>query len=123
MPPDAWLEWNGDFQVSASGGLLLADGDDWTNQRIIRRLCTAVNGYVWHQDYGAGLLQRIGRPARAGAIQALVRAQIALEGSVAPTPAPQVTVVEDPNTLGLFTITIQYVSNATGEPVTLSFTP
>ena len=121
--PDAWLDWNGDFQVSASGGLLLVDGDDWTNQRIVRRLCTAVNSYVWHQDYGAGLLQRIGRPARAGAIQALVRAQIALEQSVSSTPAPQVIVTEDQNQLGLFTITINYVSNASGEPVTLSFTP
>ena len=121
--PDAFLNWNDDFIVSSSGGLLLAEGDDWSNQRIIRRLCTAVNGYVWHQDYGAGLLQRIGSPARAGAVQALVRAQIALEQSVAAQPAPQVSVVEDQNTLGLFTITIQYVSNATGEPVTLSFTP
>ena len=25
---DAWLEWNDDFKVSASGGLLLATGDD-----------------------------------------------------------------------------------------------
>ena len=121
--PDVFLDWNDDFIVSSSGGLLLAEGDDWSNQRIIRRLCTAVNSYVWHQEYGAGLLQRIGRPARAGAVQALVRAQIALEQSVAPQPAPQVTVVEDANQLGLFTITIQYLSNATGEPVTLSFTP
>ena len=120
---DPAFDWNGDFVVSASGGIVMVDGDDYTNRRVVRRLCTAVNGYVWHQDYGAGLLQRIGRPARAGAIQALVRAQIALEQSVAPTPAPQVTVTEDPNTLGLFTITINYTSNATGEPVTLSFTP
>src|SRR5579862_3217396 len=99
---DAYLDWNGDFVVSASGGLLLADGIDLSNQRIIRRLCTAVQGYVWHLDYGAGLLQRIGRPARVTSIAAVVRAQIALEASVAATPPPVIAVEEDSENLGAF---------------------
>lgn len=119
---DAYLDWNGDFVVSASGGLLLADGIDLSNQRIIRRLCTAVQGYVWHLDYGAGLLQRIGRPARVTSIAAIVRAQIALEASVAATPPPVIGVEEDSENLGAFIITITYTEAATGEPVTLSFT-
>lgn len=120
---DVFLDWNSDFVVSASGGLLLADGVDLSNQRIIRRLCTAVQGYVWHQDYGAGLLQRIGRPGVVTQISSIVRAQIALEATVAASPSPVITVDEDANNLGAFIITIKYTESATGEPVTLSFTP
>ena len=120
---DAWLEWNSDFQVSASGGLLLATGDDLARQRIIRRLCTAVQGYVWHPDYGAGLPQRIGGPGVVTTIQAIVSAQIALESAVARNPAPVVTVTQDANNRGAFTVSINYTSAANGEPVTLSFTP
>ena len=120
---DVFLEWNDDFQVSASGGLLLADGDDLARQRIVRRLCTAVQGYVWHPEYGAGLPQRIGRPGVATTIQAIVSAQMMLEAAVAQTPRPVVIVTQDANTLGAFIVSISYTSAATGEPVTLSFTP
>ena len=120
---DAWLEWDDDFVVCACGGLLLAHGDDLARQRIIRRLCTAVQGYVWHLDYGAGLPQRIGSPGVASTIQAVVRAQIALEAAVAPTPAPTVSVVEDANNLGAFIVSIGYTSAANGEPVELTFSP
>lgn len=120
---DAFLEWNSDFVVSASGGLLLADGIVLSNQRIIRRLCTAVQGYVFHLDYGAGLLQRIGRPGRVTQIASIVRAQIALEATVAAQPSPTITVDEDTDNIGAFIITIKYTESATGEPVTLSFTP
>jgi hypothetical protein len=120
---DAWLDFTGDFIVSASGGLLMADGVDLSNQRIVRRLCTAVQGYIWHLDYGAGLPQRIGRPGDVTRIAAIVRAQIALEATVAASPSPTISVDEDPNDLGGFYITINYTEAATGEPVTLSFTP
>jgi hypothetical protein len=121
--PDLWLEWNDDFQISASGGLLLADGDDFARQRIERRLFTARQGYIWDQAYGAGLPQKIGRPASVAALTALVRSQIALESSVAPFPAPVIQVEADANQLGLFTISIHYTSAATGEPVTLTLAP
>ena len=120
--PDAYLDWQGDFIVSASGGLLLADGIDLSNQRIIRRLCTAVQGYVWHLEYGAGLPQRIGSPARVSAIAAIVRAQIALEATVAASPSPVISVDESTENLNAFTINITYTEAASGEPVTLSFT-
>jgi len=58
---DLWLEWGDDFQVDATGDLLIADGDDEVRQRLERRLFTAVQGYVWHPDYGAGLPQKIGQ--------------------------------------------------------------
>lgn len=118
---DAWLEWNGDFQVSAGGGLLLADGDDLARQRILRRLLTATKGYVWQPEYGAGLPQRVGRPARAETISSIVRSQIALEAAVSPDPPPTIKVAQDANQPGLFTISISYTDAATGEPVNLSF--
>jgi phage baseplate assembly protein W len=120
---DAWCEWNTDFQVSASGGLLLADGDDLARQRIVRRLCTAVQGYVWHPEYGAGLPQRIGRPGVVSTIKAIVVAQMTLEAAVAHNPPPVVAVTQDANNRGAFVIAINYVSAANGEPITLSFTP
>lgn len=120
--PDAFLEWNGDFVASPSGGLLLASGDDFARQRIIRRLLTAVNGYIFHLDYGAGLPQKIGSPAFLPTLKSLIRSQIALESSVAPTPAPIIAVTQDKNNLGLYTISIKYTAAASGSPVTLSFT-
>lgn len=101
----------------------MADGVTLSNQRIVRRLCTAVNGYDFHLDYGAGLPQRIGRPANPTTIAAIVRAQIALEATVAPQPSPVITVDADTETPGSFVISITYTEAATGEPVTLSFTP
>ena len=118
--PDAFLEWGGDFAVSASGGLLLADRDDLARQRIERRLFTAVRGYVWHQDYGVGLPQKIGRTVNVATLTALVRSQIALEAAVAPYPVPVISVAEDQNNLNLYTISISYTSAVNGSPVTLS---
>ena len=121
--PDAYLDWEGDFVVSASGGLLLAEGVDFANQRILRRLLTAIKGYVWHPEYGIGLPQKIGRFANVYTLYALVRSQIALESSVAKSPAPTIGVAEDSANPGLFVISIKYTYAATGEPVTLTFTP
>lgn len=118
---DLWLEWKNDFEQTASGDLQLADGDDMTRQRIERRLFTAVRGYIWHQDYGAGLQQKIGTTALAANIQSLCRAQIALEQSVATTPIPVIKVWESKTNLGLFVISITYTDAATGQSVDLQF--
>lgn len=118
---DASVEWNDDFQVTAAGGLLLADGDDLARQRILRRLFTAVQGYLWHLSYGAGLPQRIGRPARVEAISSIVRSQIALEKAVAPNPPPVIRIEQDANQRGLFNISISYTFAANGLPTTLTF--
>jgi hypothetical protein len=94
---DVSLEWNGDFQASATGDLALADGDDLSRQQIIRRLMTAINGYVFHLDYGAGLPQKIGSPARQREIESVIRSQIALEASVDASKPVQIKVTEDQN--------------------------
>ena len=118
---DLSLEWGDDLQLTPGGDLLLADGDVMVRQHIDRRLFTAVRAYVWHQDYGAGLPQRIGRVARARDIRSLVVAQIGMEATVAKTPVPTVTVAEDETVFGLFNIGIDYTDAATGQSVSLSF--
>jgi phage baseplate assembly protein W len=115
---DAFLEWHTDFQPDASGDLLVIDGDDEARQRLERRLFTAVQGYVWHPSYGAGLPQKIGSVLSAAQIQAVCQAQLALEQSVAANPPAQIQVSAVAN--GTVTISITYWDAKTG--VSVSFT-
>ena len=119
---DISLEWQGDFQLSPTGGLALSSGDDYARQRIIRRLFTNLQSYIWHQDYGAGLPAKIGTTIRPSQVESIVRSQIALEASVAASPAPKVTVTASRNPPGLYVINIMYTAAATGAPVNLTFT-
>jgi phage baseplate assembly protein W len=120
---DLFLEWGEDFVAAANGDLLLVSGSDETRQAISRRLFTAVQGYVFHPDYGAGLPQKIGSTASTNALTALVRSQTALESAVDQSQPVTVDVTADANQLGLYTITISYTEAVTGAPVELSFTP
>jgi len=117
---DVNLEWTDDFQPDSSGDLQTVDGDDEVRQRLERRLFTAVQGYVWHPNYGAGLPQKVGSVLTVPEIQAIVAAQLALEASVAPSPPAQMTVVVSPNNPSLVTISILYWNAVTG--VSVSFT-
>lgn len=119
--PDVSLEWQDDFQPSPTGDLALSDGSDLARQRIVRRLCTAINGYIWELGYGGGLPQKIGRTAQPPAIQSLVRAQLKLEAAVSQRPPAQITVTEDAVNIGAFIITIVYVDANLGEQTSLSF--
>jgi hypothetical protein len=117
---DVSLEWHDDFEPDATGDLLMVDGDDEVRQRLERRLFTAVQGYVWHPSYGAGLPQKIGSVLSVADIKSVVAQQLALEASVAPNPPAQLTVGASPNEPGLVAIGIQYWDAATG--VSVSFT-
>ena len=117
---DVSLEWHDDFEPDATGDLLVVDGDDEVRQRLERRLFTAVQGYVWHPSYGAGLPQKIGSVLSVADIKSVVAQQLALEASVAPNPPAQLTVGASPNEPGLVAIGIQYWDAATG--VSVSFT-
>lgn len=119
---DLSAEWGGDFGVSATGDLLLASGDDMTRQRIIRRLMTAVRGYIWHPDYGAGLPQRIGVADKPARIKAIVNSQLALDASIARVPPARIFVETVQNNPGLVSVRVEYASAETGLPMTLSFT-
>ena len=111
--------WFGqDLNVAASGDLLTVDGVAKGTQRILRRLLTNPGDYIWHPDYGAGLASKIGQPFDAEACEALIKAQIYLEASVARSPQPVITVTEITNGLS---VSIQYTDNDTGQVVALSF--
>jgi hypothetical protein len=117
---DVSLEWNDDFQPDATGDLIVVDGDDEVRQRLERRLFTAVQGYVWHQDYGAGLPQKIGSVLTVAEIKSVVSSQLALEASVAPSPPAQLTVTGQPG--GTVSIGILYWNAKTGVTVSFSIT-
>jgi hypothetical protein len=117
---DVSLEWGADFDVDANGDLLLVDGDDEVRQRLERRLFTAVNGYVWHPEYGAGLPQKIGSVYSVSQIKSICQQQLNLEASVATNPPPILTVTRDPNQPDLTVIGIQYWDAVTG--ISVSFT-
>ncbi len=109
---DLSLEWGGDLSLSPTGDLVMSESDNLTRQRILRRLLTSVRGYVWHQDYGAGLPQRIGLVAQARSIRALCLSQINLEASVAKLPIPVIKVSAASN--GFFLIAIFFTNALTG---------
>ncbi len=112
---DIGVPWKGDFDLTPSGDLVMADGNDMVEQLIIRRLMTATQGYIFHPPYGAGLPQRIGLVALARNIRSIVLSQINLEATVAPVPLPTVTVQDQGQ--GLFVINIGYTSAVTGKAV------
>jgi hypothetical protein len=117
--PDIAHVYGGDLQLNSSGGLLTVDGDALTQQRILHRLLTNVGDYIWELTYGAGLPTFVGSPVNAPAIAAVVRQQILLERTVAPSPEPQITVQASPT--GYVTVTIIYADATTGATQTLSF--
>jgi hypothetical protein len=119
---DLYLEWQGDFQVDPTGDLFMIDGDVEVRQRLERRLFTAVQGYVWHPEYGAGLPQKIGDPWTVESIRSVVATQLGLEASVAPNPPAQLTVQASPNDPGLIGISIKYWDAATGVSVSFEIT-
>jgi hypothetical protein len=117
---DIWLDWQDDFRVSPQGGLVFVDGDDEARQRLMRRLCTAVKGYIWHPEYGAGLPQKIGDPWLPSEVEAICRSQVNMEASVAISPPPRVNVAEV--IPGMVSIDIQYISAQTGLAVQFNIT-
>lgn len=119
---EVFCEWHEDWILDASGDLLTVEGDVETRQRLERRLFTAVQGYVWHPEYGAGLPQKIGEGLRVYEVRAVCAAQLALEASVAPNPPAVLTVLASPNQPSNVGIGIQYWDAATGVAVTFNIT-
>jgi hypothetical protein len=87
--------WGQDITAGPTGDLGTVVRSDRTSQRLIRRLLTNPGGtdYLWQPDYGAGLPALIGQPLDLGALDALIRGQIALEPSVAQNPAPVINLI------------------------------
>lgn len=117
---DLLLDWNTDLSLTPSGDLALVDGDDFVRQRIIRRLFTAAQGYVFHLDYGAGMLQKIGGLFTPQQIEAVVRSQLILEDSVAKSPPARISVAWDKTAPGTQIILITYTDAPSGRQISLT---
>jgi hypothetical protein len=115
---DLFHWWDQDLEAGPTGDLFTVEGTSLGQQRVLRRLLTSPGSYIWHPEYGAGLPAYIGSTADVSSIEALIRAQMFLEASVAQDPAPVVTASEIPS--GVF-VQIQYVDADTGKQVSLSF--
>jgi hypothetical protein len=118
MPLDIGHEWAGDLTVGSTGDLDAVGGPTAVTQRILRRLLTNAGDYIWNLTYGAGLPRFVGTPESDVQIGAIVRHQLALEASVAVSPASHVTVFRpDGPGGGTFEVAIRYTDASTGQLV------
>lgn len=116
---DANQYFSGDLTLSATGDLLTADSPTESQQRVLRRLLTNQQDYLWQPLYGAGLPSYIGQPLDQAAITALIKSQMYLEADVSHDPEPQIVLQQIPNGISA---QITYTSIDTGLPAYLSFT-
>ena len=107
-----------DIDFDAGGDLALAEGTELGQQRVLRRLLTNPQEYIWHGQYGAGLARFLGRPASAQRIAAIARGQIFKESVVARTPSPVIDVAS--NGTGAVILTIQYADKEQQKTVLLT---
>jgi hypothetical protein len=116
--PDAYHVFSGDLAFSSNGDLQTVDSVTESQQRILRRLLTNPQDYIWQPNYGAGLPATIGQPTDEVAIESLIKTQMYLEASVVQNPQPQV----DFSTFsGGITASIRYIESDSNQPTTLSF--
>ncbi len=113
--------WSGDLALTVSGDIMPVDGSDLGVQRVIRRLLTAENAVLFHADYGAGLLAKIGSPIPARRILGIVRSQMFREAAVSQEPPPNIAVNEIPAGSGRQVVSIHYQDRQSGAPMVLSF--
>jgi hypothetical protein len=116
---DLALEFGGDLLIGPTGDLLLVDGSELTQQRVLRRLLTNPGDYIWQLSYGAGLGQYVGLPGVGASVVGISRAQMLLESGVGISPAPVITafVQED----GKVTLSLKYADASDGASSTLTF--
>jgi hypothetical protein len=120
---DLFHEWGSDLVVGSGGDLALASGSNVVSQRVCRRLLTNLGDYLWNLDYGGGLGQFVGLPAKSADIEAVVVNQLLLETSVPTTPAPQVTTTVVDVANGYVVANITYADPTSGQSVTLNVSP
>ncbi len=108
----------GDLALSSGGDLATVSGLDLSKQRVLRRLLTNPGDYIWRPTYGAGLPAQVGSTTSAARLQALILSQMLMEPSVAPSPAPVITVTTGAVSM---TVAIVYVEAASGQTQSLTF--
>lgn len=115
-------QWGSDLLVGSTGDLATASGAELGQQRVLRRLLTNLDDYIWQLTYGAGLARFIGQPGNAVLTRALIRSQIFKEASVARTPEPVIDVQVAPDGApGTVYVHIRYVDAPSGQTQALSF--
>jgi hypothetical protein len=120
MLNDAYLTWSGDLQVSPIGDVLLVSDGALGQQRVLRRLLTNMNDYIWAPDYGAGLGEYVGAATNTRQIVGGIRRQLFDEATVArlPQPAVEVDLVGD----GGIYVDLQYSDAVSLTAQSLTFT-
>jgi phage baseplate assembly protein W len=116
---DANLLWGGDLRVGSGGDVALSSGTDLGVQRVLRRLLTNPQSYLWAPQYGAGLPALVGATVDAASVAALILAQMGLESAVAMTPEPRISA--QPTADGSLFIQISYADAASGTVQTTQF--
>jgi hypothetical protein len=117
---DIFHEWGSDLKVGSGGDLALASGSAVVSQRVCRRLLTNPRDYIWNLDYGGGLAQFVGLPAKTADIEAVIMSQLLLETAVPTTPAPQVTTTVVDAATGSVVANITYADPTSQQSVTLN---
>jgi hypothetical protein len=120
MLNDATLVWGGDLVIGATGDIAVASGTNLGQQRVLRRLLTNANDYVWHPSYGAGLGQFVGATINERMIVGTIKSQIFAESAVARQPDPTITAQMLSN--ASVYVEISYVDALNGGTQSLSFT-
>jgi hypothetical protein len=116
---DIAQQYGTDLTIGPTGDLALAMGPALTQQRVLRRLLTNPNDYIWQLQYGAGLGQFVGQTTNPLQVKAVIRSQISREREIAQTPAPIVDVRMD--ITGALYVSLQYVDVSSGQTQLLSF--
>ena len=86
---DLFVWWGQDLTILPTGDVLTCDGTIEGEQRVLRRLLTPPQSYIWHPEYGAGLSSYVGQPAQADAIGSLILAQMLISLSANHRPPTQ----------------------------------
>ena len=107
-----------DLSVGPTGDLGTVDQDNWTQQRIIRRLLTNQGDYIWQLAYGAGLPGMVGSTISVQQLAAIIRQQLGLETAVATQPEPSVELQGDQT--GNIIASVSYKDALTGTSQTLT---
>jgi len=108
----------GDLALDSTGDMLLATDTVGGEQRVLRRLLTPIKGYLWQQDYGAGVPAKVGENYDEDGIRGVIRAQIFNEAVVSRSPDPIINFSQITNGVS---VQIQYNDAVTRKPVSLNF--
>ncbi len=108
----------GDLSLSPSGDLAVVTGAAEGRQRVLRRILTLAGNYIWNLGYGGSAPELVGSLATPKQVEALMRAQMLKEASVAQSPPPVVKVSTIAHGL---TVSIQYTDSGTSDPILLGF--